>query len=196
MRVLPGQVFDSESGLFQNHHREYQALKGGYTQTDPIGLQGGINTYSYVSSNPLGAIDPRGLVEWNGTVLSGGVGPAGGDIYTLQSECKCGKKVTARVRTVFFGISMDMGFSYTGQTVSFKDAAGCPSVSTLLGQYARAAIGGAAGAGYSCSFTTLGRAHNASCGLQAGFELGAGLSLAGASQLLWVKEEPCDDCQK
>ena len=55
-----GQYLDRETGLHYNTFRYYDPAGGCYTQMDPIGLLGGLNTYTYVI-DPLGWVDPQGL---------------------------------------------------------------------------------------------------------------------------------------
>jgi RHS repeat-associated protein len=58
---FPGQYYDAETGLHYNYFRDYEPGTGRYVESDPIGLGGGIDTYAYVASNPLNAIDFLGL---------------------------------------------------------------------------------------------------------------------------------------
>ncbi|MBD8527973.1 RHS repeat-associated core domain-containing protein, partial [Pseudomarimonas arenosa] len=58
---FPGQYYDAETNLYYNWHRYYDPSTGRYTQADPIGLAGGVNTYGYAVSRPTAFVDPNGL---------------------------------------------------------------------------------------------------------------------------------------
>ncbi|MBI1215491.1 MAG: hypothetical protein GC185_06710 [Alphaproteobacteria bacterium] len=60
---FPGQYHDAETGLDYNYFRSYDSALGRYTQPDPIGLLGGINTFGYVMQNSLNRIDTLGLQQ-------------------------------------------------------------------------------------------------------------------------------------
>jgi RHS repeat-associated protein len=57
---FPGQFYDWETGLNYNYFRDYAPAYGRYVQSDPIGLNGGLNTFGYVGGNPVGYVDPTG----------------------------------------------------------------------------------------------------------------------------------------
>uniref|UniRef100_UPI0010F52D62 RHS repeat-associated core domain-containing protein n=1 Tax=Chitinivorax sp. B TaxID=2502235 RepID=UPI0010F52D62 len=62
---FPGQYWDHGIKLSHNWYRTYNPETGRYVQSDPIGLQGGLNTYGYVGGDPITKADPTGLVPYD-----------------------------------------------------------------------------------------------------------------------------------
>ena len=63
---FPGQYLDAETGLSYNYFRDYDPQIGRYVESDPIGLEAGVNTYAYSLDDPLRRVDPMGLVPGAG----------------------------------------------------------------------------------------------------------------------------------
>jgi RHS repeat-associated protein len=49
------------SGLLYRRHRYYDPASGRFTQPDPIGIAGGLNSYAYANGDPVNNRDPFGL---------------------------------------------------------------------------------------------------------------------------------------
>ena len=67
---FPGQQYDAHSALHYNYFRDYDPETGRYVESDPIGLDGGINTYGYVEGNPLIQFDTYGLASDKTALMS------------------------------------------------------------------------------------------------------------------------------
>ncbi|WP_370374809.1 RHS repeat domain-containing protein [Maricaulis sp.] len=57
----PGQVGLPETGRYHYKNRAYHPELGRFMQTDPIGVNGGMNLYAYVGGAPVNVVDPLGL---------------------------------------------------------------------------------------------------------------------------------------
>jgi RHS repeat-associated protein len=127
---FPGQRYDKETGLHYNYYRDYDPSIGRYGESDPIGLDGGLNTYAYVRSNPLFDLDLTGEVNWKGTF--GGVAAvrgAGGGVFAfnLISECRCSKRIRLEGTAVVGGVGWSMRCGSSVSNVEFYDYEDCPS---------------------------------------------------------------------
>ena len=94
---FPGQYFDAETGLHQNSFRDYSPEIGRYITSDPIGLDGGINTYTYVNGNPITNTDPFGLFVYNWHY-----------IFTANGAIQAGMKINEAQDLAYMTANVDL----------------------------------------------------------------------------------------
>lgn len=79
-----GQYFDQETSLHYNGARYYCSECGRFITSDPTGLAGGNNTYSYALQNPINYFDPNGEEAMSATAraipLASGAAAADGPL--------------------------------------------------------------------------------------------------------------------
>ncbi len=66
-----GYVYNSEVELYTVRFRHYSVTLGRWLERDPLGYVDGSNLYGYVSGQPLAALDPFGLWQWDGGYVQG-----------------------------------------------------------------------------------------------------------------------------
>ena len=148
---FPGQYFDKETNLHYNVNRDYDPSIGRYVQSDPIGLGGGVNTYTYVNGNPLSYKDPYGL--WLLNAVYGGItGGLSGYSGTLAIGGSAGDAAWAALAGAGVGIvtgavlpdSIPGAMAASGAGAAVGDALGqyLSSVNVNIGEVIGAGIGG------------------------------------------------------
>jgi RHS repeat-associated protein len=100
---FPGQYADKETTLFFNYFRDYDPALGRFVESDPLGLDAGINTYAYVDADPLGDFDVQGLRSNKSSGTKGG----GGRGYQKQ-PCWLYAIYDCKGRVVYYGVTNNL----------------------------------------------------------------------------------------
>ncbi|HRQ15372.1 MAG TPA: RHS repeat-associated core domain-containing protein, partial [Promineifilum sp.] len=186
---FPGQYYDAEGASWQNWFRTYDGSIGRYTQSDPIGLAGGLNTYAYVGGNSVNFQDSTGLVRWQGTYYTWGagyrVGGVGRSTFTLTSDCVNGQQALIQVSAR--GVGAALGLSpiiNTGGSIAFDDGLATIDPGVFNGDFLSVSFGTSIGIGFGYSKVRLGSVvSEGGWSLQGGFNPGSASEIFGSAQV-------------
>lgn len=149
-----GRERDQDTGLMYYRGRFYDSQIGRFLNEDPIGLDGGINSYAYVRNNPVRFTDPLGL-DVIDTILGVTAQISAGFGDTLTGGLSHSIADAARLQGI--PAHLPPGFSITGYIRSFTPGG---RVVDPCSRWYTAGVGGAivwslamAGAGASAAST-------------------------------------------
>jgi RHS repeat-associated protein len=125
-----------DTGLVYYRARFYDPSIGRFTQTDPIGMRGGMNLYAYVNGNPTNFNDPMGLIASsptnsvnvgsNGEVTVNEISYASNNNSGITSACQCMGEQYAAAST---GVSLSDAGNGAGPKYTI-DANGAASIAS------------------------------------------------------------------
>ncbi|RME57347.1 RHS repeat-associated core domain-containing protein, partial [Candidatus Parcubacteria bacterium] len=142
--------FDAETGLNYNYQRTYDPALGRYTQSDPIGLNGGMNPFGYVGGNPVALYDPYGLYCLSPQAINAIAGGIGGAFSGFIAGVQSGNPYLA-IAGLILGGGAGGTFGYFGTTSSGEAliSGAASSVASGLTTPGGSVFGGAFGGGLS-----------------------------------------------
>lgn len=187
-----GMERDEETGLEYHSARYYVPWLGRWLSSDPIGIRGGLNTYSYVKNKPLIANDSNGMAL---NLVAGAIGAAigaigGGIIGAINAEPGEGLSgfatgaliggVAGGVGGLTFGASLAatgaVGIGGATVTTTASGAVATSTGSIIVSATVAGATGGATGG----TLGALSQGHSVNDSLAIGSVTALGGALAGA----------------